>query len=408
MNQTVTTPTLVPGEGMIQRPANPPAVAQGSADEPVFALMNKNWIALQGFVAGALAVPIKEETFADRYGAFKDKQDVLACIKAFQGLRGLAKDFGDPRTFEQAQLRGDFDAGTKPDFLYGEIIWVANAIARAAHHFKSTYQSLPKIFARIHSPATRRDAVKDLLIGNKGLHPQAEAMAARVNDLRTQTLAPFRKKFDALHDDVDTYASKQSQIYKDAKADSDAAGAELEALNDQLAAERSKQEDWTWAAGGGAAGIMVYSGGLFWPVALGWGLLAGFWPADDARKAAEATQKLIDEQTAATRKRLNLVADLGSLNGYVPQISQTLDDLDSAFEAIGKIWSDQQTALNQIVSNTPLHTQGQVIGLEDATKWTAQQRLSEAADAWGLIAEAVEQFTASAYTRTYDLPPAKS
>ena len=393
----VSNATMVPQAGLLASPKASPGA------DPGFALLvDTQWSQLQGFVAGALSVPLDAKTFDARYGSFAKLADVLACVDALKDINALGARFGDPGRFEASILAGEFDAGKpKPAYVFGEIIWVANRIASAADTIRSMCDTIPQVFAQVKSPSDRRAVVRDMLLGKAGMHELAESMAKVVDELRTQTLAPFIQDLGAGKRKVDSYASASADIYKQAKSDLGAAAALVESTTAELNRERQKYTDWSAGAGGGAAGVLILSGGLLWPVALGWGLVAGLWPAEDARKAALAQEKVLADQQDIQAKRALLVADLGSLNSYVPNVVASLQAIDDALGKISGVWQQQQLALIDIVNTTPLSSQGAVAGLDDASKWIAQRGVTDAALAWKQVGERTRAFTSQAFMRSY-------
>ena len=393
----VSNASMVPQDGLLASPKASPGA------DPGFALLvDTQWSQLQGFVAGALGVPIDATTFDARYGSFAKLADVLACVDALKDIKALGTRFGDPSRFEASILAGEFDAGkAKPGYVFGEIIWVANRIAGAADTFRSMCDTIPLVFAQVKSPSDRRAVVRDMLLGKDGLHELAEAMAKVVDELRTQTLSPFIHDLATTKSKVDSYASASADIYQQAMSDLGAAGDLVESTTAELNREREKYTNWSGAAGGVAGGLMVLSGGTLWPVALAWGLVAGLWPAEDARKAALAQEKVLADQQDIQAKRALLVADLGSLNSYVPNVVTSLQAIDDALGKISGVWQQQQQALTDIVNATPLSSQGAVAGLDDASKWIAQRGITDAALAWKQVGERTRAFTSQAFMRSY-------
>lgn len=391
--------TMVPSPGITKTASDPES---GEKTEAFSLLVDTQWPTLQGFVAGALSTPITHANFEQRYGSFSKQADLGKCIKALKAIHALGGRFGDPQRFKSLILNGAFDSQSqKPGFLFGEIVWVANKIAVSAESFRAMCQTVPQVLKAVRNPSDRKAAIADMLVGPHGLTRTAAEIRGLVDDLRTRTLAPFKVDFDAAKIDVDKYAGKQCSIYAEAEKKLGAASGVVKKTQSEFDAERKKYKDWSAAAGGGAAGVMIYTGGLAWPVALGWGLIAGLWPAEGARKAAEEQAKVLAEAKGVELQCTLLVTELGMLNDYIPDVKQSLAAVDSSLSDISEVWSNQEDALQSIIDTTPLKSSGSVVGFEDATRLMAQRGILEAEQAWQDIAAKTRQFTANAFVESY-------
>src|SRR4051812_33664296 len=96
-------PILVPSNTLIL-PA-PRSLIRDAADPPPrFILFGTQWLDLQGFVAKAMALPINQGEWDQKYGEFDQasKDAVQNCLKAFANIKGLSARFGDPVALKQS------------------------------------------------------------------------------------------------------------------------------------------------------------------------------------------------------------------------------------------------------------------------------------------------------------------
>ncbi len=383
--------TLVPKNGIIERNAGtgPDGTRIKDAEDFKFTLFTDDWLALQNFVTGALRLPISTGDFTEKYGTFDadKKSAVTNCVDAFQDLHASAEEFGNPAVLlrELQTLMG----GEKPASIYGEIIWVANQIASTANTFSFTYKTLQQILPDDLPQEERKKALGQILSGKGGLRDKALDMEGKANSL-VKRLTQFGERIGKSQTSINAYAGKASDIYI-------SAAKKLEELNDLIATTQNEIDkqtkayiDWTAGAAGGSAAIMVFSCGLLFPLALGWGLGAGLGGAEQARKAKEDAENLINSQQGDKKKKTLLKMDLNGLNSQIGDIRDKVNAVTAGLEAIASVWNTQVTDLDKIVENTQLDK------LLTFDEFNQKVGILDAQEKWQLISKTTYKFTSRA------------
>jgi len=374
---------LYPAEGLTKRSDS------GDKTES-FALFIDEWFQMQSFVTGALGLPISIGDFAEKYGDFDEtkKGTITDCVAAFGELRASAEVFGNPETF--LEERSELESGDKPASLYGKIVWTANRIAVAADQFKYTYTSLGEVFSAGMSSGETEAALVEILTGKGGLRDEAVRMRGECNDL-VQELAGFASDLEDSRKKIVKYVSDSSDIYAYAQVRAGELDVDVVTMRDDIRKKKSEFEAWTAAAAGGAAAVVVVTGGLAWPIALAWGLGAGFAGADEARKALEEFEKELASLETEQQQKAALVLDLTGLNGAIAEISGQVNAVVKALQEVAAFWDQVVFKLEGIVDRTELEK------LMEMSSINIRLNLSGATQAWAQVAATTRQFTSQAF-----------
>jgi hypothetical protein len=384
--------TLVPKDGIIV--SNSGMSKDGGkikdAKPTKFALFTEDWIQMQNFVTAALKLPISDGDFDTKYGEFeaKSKDAITHCVGAFKELRASAEDFGNPAVLlrEIQNLKG----GAKPPSIYGEIVWVANAIADAARTFKFTYSQLGQVLTESMPKEERREALIGILTGPGGLRDTAVEMGTKTDNL-VKRLAAFSGKISKNQEAINAYANSSGQIYKEAVTKVGELGEQLSKLRIEIQKANDAYIGYAAGAGGGAALIFIFTFGLGWPVALAYGVGMGVGGAEMARQAMENFKTELEKAKGDQQKKLVLQADLEGLNAKIGSIKNQVDAVCAGLKTIVGVWNNQVSVLDSIVKSTEL---------EKMLTFTAiNQKLGilNAQEKWNQVATDTTEFTSNAF-----------
>lgn len=384
--------TLVPKDGIIV--ANSGKDRDGhnikEAKATKFALFTEDWIQMQNFVTAALKLPISGGEFDTKYGEFdtKSKAAIKDCVAAFESLRKSAEKFGNPTVLlkEIQHLRG----GEKPSSIYGEIVWVANAIADAATTFKFTYSQLAQILTPSMTKDERKAALLGILTGKGGLRETAVNMGKKADDL-VKGLAKFSEKIGKDQAAINTYASLSGKVYKEAVTKVGELGTELSRLREEIQKANDKYIGFAAGAGGGAALIFIFTFGVGWPIALGYGIGMGVGGAEMARQAMETFKTELAKATGDQEKKIVLQADLEGLNAKIDDIQKQVNAVCAGLQAIVGVWNDQVFVIDQITKSTEIEKMITFDAINQKLK------ILDAQTKWQQIAVDIAEFTSNAF-----------
>ncbi|AHJ97197.1 hypothetical protein [Hymenobacter swuensis] len=362
-------------------------------DEPrptsKFVIFSSDFINLQLATVTALALPIALADFDTQYGSFTSRDKVVGCVQALKDLNAHCAKFGNP-----AKLAAEITklaTGDKPATLYGQIVWLSQRIANAAETFTFTYKELQEALKETDDEEERYDMLKSLLLGSgkRGLIKTAETIGKETVALRA-ALLKYNEEMAVVKAPIDTYFSKQSDIYKEAeKANKDIAE-KLTQKQALLESTRSAYVDLVAAATASSVGLFIISGGMLWPLsAVAGGVLGDL--AEKARKRANEIEAEIGSLSAETRKKARLVTDIGSLNQALTPLDKYLKAVCKSLEDIAGVWNDVTFRLHKIVEETSPEA------LKDLDTYEQRTNIRVAQEKWKKTAEKTYDFTSKAF-----------
>lgn len=385
---------LSPPAGIIKDVEN----SETGKTEKIFALKsNADWFKLQAVVNGVKGLPIAADGFEERYGSYTHQDDVAACLKMFEKLGKKAETFGTTADLSRALGSGLSSKSKRPDFLLGEMVWICFRLKRATDRVDHTYGSLQRLFSksRFSDPEARRELLEDAFTSDKGLSGYAKAMHQDVDALRNERLNPLRVELnEILTNEVKKYLDPEHGILKEALDATGPQGEEVAKEANEVAHYDKLYKGLSGASGGTALVILLFSGGLLWPVAAFVGLLG--IPAEKARKnRAEHIGKLIAAQEKL-QKEITMIADLTPLAIHLQNLQGILERLDGILIEMSDFWKDMDEKLKLIVSSTSIMANGKRIGLLDASQNQIFAVFSTAAEEWEQISDAASEFVRTA------------
>jgi DNA repair exonuclease SbcCD ATPase subunit len=350
-----------------------------------FVLFTQDWIQLQNFVAVALELPVTQGDFKEKYGEFTKTELITNAVDALKDLHDSAKVFGNPAKLWEEWAAKDLTTAEMPESLYGKIVWVAGQVMTKAESFRDTYENLEAVLDESFSEEKRQRNPKALLTGKGGLTDEAREMSAQCKELRGE-LAEFATRVGKSQEKIGKYFDEKTEICQaaeDAVADISQRIKELENERDSL------QRQYDGAAAGAAAGsyiLMVISGGMLFPAALGLGLGLGLGLAETYRKNRDATIELIGKRQNDKQKKVLLHMHIVGLNKQIGPIKEKVEKVIDGLGQIAMVWDDQIVRLDAIVKSTDF---AKMIKYEAANQI---MKIDLAIKKWNQIAEDTKEF----------------
>jgi len=380
------TASLAPSNPLVTPNDNPPPGVEAPKNR--FILFGSQWLQLQNYITQALQLPINMGDWNEKYGDFSDKQQVQDCLNAMVNVHDLAKTFGEPATLKE-KIAADPNyifTPTPPDQIYGHIVWLSGQIQNTAGTFSNTFESLREALSE-GTVEQRAEILKTILMGQGGLTSSAEDMQQKTADLMKKLLA-FDKEFTAANTTVQEYSGSSSSILADANK---LIGQLQENISEtQAAADEAykKWRDYTIAAITTSVGLMILTGGLAWPIALGLGIGLGVAAAAE-KKAYNNLMDQVAKYHTDMKKKTRLVTDLTGLNSSIADIAPAMNEFKTSLETIEGVWLNIGMDLNYIATNYTVNQLG------DLT-WVMQTlKVLDAQKKWGDISTTAKDFSAN-------------
>lgn len=380
------TASLAPSNPLVTPNDNPPPGVEAPKNR--FILFGSQWLQLQNYITQALQLPINMGDWNEKYGDFSDKQQVQDCLNAMVNVHDLAKTFGEPATLKE-KIAADPNyifTPTPPDQIYGHIVWLSGQIQNTAGTFSNTFESLREALSE-GTAEQRAEILKTILTGQGGLTSSAEDMQQKTADLMKKLLA-FDKEFTAANTTVQEYSGSSSSILADANK---LIGQLQENISEtQAAADEAykKWRDYTIAAITTSVGLMILTGGLAWPIALGLGIGLGVAAAAE-KKAYNNLMDQVAKYHTDMKKKTRLVTDLTGLNSSIADIAPAMNEFKTSLETIEGVWLNIGMDLNYIATNYTVNQLG------DLT-WVMQTlKVLDAQKKWGDISTTAKDFSAN-------------
>lgn len=349
-----------------------------------FLLFNSDWLKLQSFIAQSLQLPINSGEFTTLYGTFADQTEVTGCITAMKAINSLASTMGDPSKLQQsiASNPSYVSGPTPPAEIYAHCIWLAGQLSSTASSFQMTYQSLSQVFTG--NQQADAATLRELLTGQGGLASQAQTMLGYTQVLQKK-LSDFALLFTPAENTILTYCGDESKILNDAKSAVTTDQSQITSLQQAADAAHKLWEDYTISATTTSIGVMVLTGGLLWPVAVGLGAGLGAAAAHEMSVYNDLMSQ-IATQNADLQKKNRLVIDLNGFNGSLGNVQACLTSFANDLATIEGVWLSQ----NQQLTN--------VAQLDDATLGNyslvvQKMDLLNAQSKWQTIANNTSKFT---------------
>src|ERR1051325_9501593 len=320
-----------------------------------FILFTEEWLDLQNYVTLALQMPITKNDFTATYGDFPSGGSALISPAggAVKDVQNLAGTFGDPATLKK-RIQSDpnyLNTETPPSEIYAHNVWLGNQIYNNASTFNFTFGSLADIIGpSAGTPEERAANLKLILVGPGGLVSVAEDMRVKTNALM-QKLLSFDADITAANKSVQEYVGKGSQLIATAAQIIGQTQADID-NNLQPAADApyKKWRDYTISAVTASVGVMVLSGGMLFPIALGLGIGLGVAAAKE-RAAYNALMDQIAQAREDVRKKTQLRSELQGFNGKMNLVGPALATFKNSLEAIESVWVGISANLSFIANN---------------------------------------------------------
>lgn len=343
-------------------------------------IFGNEWLTLQSHIASALKLPITTGDFVSRYGEFPDKDKINKAVQAMKNVQDLSGTFGNPTTLRDAIAKDGAILLQKepPKEIYAHIVWLAGQVRSRADQIAFMFRNFSDVYSG-HDAAQRAKDVRDFLTGPQGVVQTAEEMRKQTAKL-LQKLADFDTKITAAHEELRLYTNASSDIMSEANKMIGEKKKEIKTLEGARDAAWKKWHDYTITACATSVGLLILSGGLLFPIALGLGI--GFGVA--AAKARSAYNDLCGQIAGAgqeiTKKTL-LTTDLSAFNTSISQVTPALSGFKTQLESIEGSWIDIGQRLTFVAQNY------QDKELADMSLMMQKLKVAEAAHKWEEIKE---------------------
>lgn len=368
---------------------NPPPPAGTDPPPNRFILFTHSWLDLQNYIQQALALPINQGDFKEKYGDFADQALITNALAAMKNVQGLSSTFGSPATIKQ-QISQDPNylfAAVPPAEIYGHIIWLATQIQSAADTFNFTFSSLQDLLSpSAGDPTTRANNLKTILVGQGGLVSTAEDMKNRTGVL-LQKLVNFDTQITDANTQIQTYATSGSQLLTTANK---LIGSMQDDIKNNLQPKADeaykKWRDYTIAAVTTSVGITILTAGLLWPVGAALGIGLGIAAAKQ-RAAYNSLMDDIQKEGVEIGKKARLVTDMTGLNQSMTYVAPAMTTFKTNLGIIEGVWADIGGRLAYISNN---YTVEQLSNYQ----WVQQtMKVLDAANKWKGISTTASEFT---------------
>lgn len=337
-----------------------------------FVLSKPEWIAVQAYIAGALAVPTDQASLQASLpsgapsGGFDQFNDLLAVYKTLHDHCSFWNDYTLP---DSVSCAGDI-------VHYNEKVPIY-------------YGALTKLLPKLEMDPPDPDAVKTFnaivtqLSGNaQGYAAHAASVKDAMTAFATQTttdgsaVSVVHKQYvDKLGANSDTIKKLSEQITQD-KSDLDAAEAEYR--QDVIIAATTATYGWFWPAGTVAAGIVA---GIYGK------------KATDALAHANGLKAAIDTEENELHSDQILIADLTRINSGLGDISQKITDALPALELMRGLWGAIADDLKHILTVV-------AEDIAQAPVWVKSLGIDEAIKDWADVAAEADEYRVNAYITT--------
>jgi hypothetical protein len=376
-------------------PSNTFAIPAGLlADNPnpdakkLFCLFTQDWITMQTFIVQALQLPINVGDFKQKYGKFKDEDEIKNCVNAMKDIQNLSVQFGNPQTLitQLATNPAILQTDTAPKELYIHIVWFATKLYQTAITFNQTFAQLMQMLTIL--PADQLlPTVTAILTGPGGLQTSAETMKTLANTL-VQDMAKFLDLLTPATTTMTVYTNSSSTFVEDVKKDIGQDAQDIQTFQDQADTAYKLWRDLTISAVTTSVGTLVLSGGFAWPVsaALATGLGVEAQKARNAYDDACAARNRAEEDK---QKKMTLQNDLGAFNTQMVPATKAANAFLADLQKVEGVWTNIGTQLNFIATNfTP-------DSFKDLPAWRDAMRLDSATQDWKIIADTAAEYTAN-------------
>ena len=360
-------------------------------DNNRFVLFGNQWLVLQSYIQQALALPINEGDWNDKYGQFSKQDLVTDALGVMKDVHDLSAHFGNPHIVKKRISEdGNYLFGkTPPDEIYGHIIWLAVQIQNAAGAIKNylTPEKLDRLLNpdRTPDPQKRARYLTEILTGKGGVQSKADKMKNLTADL-LQKMTSFDGQMNAANKDLLEYVGAESEILADANQTVGDLNAGIKDLQGKADEAMEQWRNYTIAAVASSVGVMIITGGLALPIAagLGGGLGAAAAMAMDVYNDLMADIAKAEVEVA---KKTRLVTDLTGFNSQVALVTPAMSSFIQTLEEVEGVWAKVGTNLAYIVNNYSADQLGDL-------GWFMQTfEIDYAIEKWEKISAVTEEFT---------------
>jgi uncharacterized phage infection (PIP) family protein YhgE len=391
------------------------ALVKQTANGSLLCLGTEDWFKLQAHIQAVQALPYDFGEYTARYGDASSGVPMQQAFDATRILKSVADRYGSPRDLRKKVLADPnlLAAALRPTGnAYLSTAWTLSRAHEDAAALASALTNIPQL-AKNESASDVVDGIKSLFRDTDQILPRLTRTEKELNAL-IQELQEIEGKLAEAQERMQTYTSSSSQTMAALNAEI----GELEQTIKDL--EKSRDEAWRkWldltiaaiavpaAIGIIGVGIMVLlavptGGGSFavgsavTTAAAGVAAAGLGVAASNARSKYEKLLSQIEEKSEYKQKRVLYRSDLGALN------TQMQFGLPASTGAIGQLqviadaWRNLGEEIRFKVSE---------LNTDNLKPWLDQSQMSQAAESWRKVDQAIKAFTINSFIDATLLPP---
>lgn len=373
-------------------PADP-----NSGQKSSFIMFSESWLQLQSFMGSALALPMAEDGFEAKYGAFSGEKVITACVGAMKDVRRTAAEFGDPKALRASLISNPnvLASSDPPDEIYTHCVWLGQKVHTTAQALQSGYGSvldaLPGL-PRSEQVASLKEYLFDQTLGPI---PLARTMSDECGKLIIK-LGKFEQKMNEYNEKLQSFTGQSSTMVELVNTTIGTAEQKIKDLEESRDAAYKAWEDFTIAAVTCSVGCALI-GTVLAPFTGGVSLLVGGAAAIATgvglgAKAAENRAKyntycdMIATETAEKQKKIRLRSDLGDFDKAMGSVGPAMGSFLKQLQTIQGVWVQMNSDLLNINQNITEDNVGNVAFLVKA-------KATLAIGQWQDVDESAKQFT---------------
>lgn len=390
---TATDPLITPPAALLTQVTNP----QTSQTDYAFPLQTAAWIKMQNVVRTALSFPLTTDDFTKLYGTFADETSVTQAVAVLGQVNTTSAEYGDPTTLI-SQISAFQQAGTAPDSIYGNAVWLAAQTIEAAQQIVSLLQQGLTDIGQETDPAQRIEDLKELLQGDGSVSSYATTLSGQIGAFQTKTstfYTTLNSELTGPTNSVQVYLNQGSNVLSDAKAIVKQDAQSIHAMTDTINELNKEYIGFTTSA---CVSPLLFLIPWFGPAiavadAITFGVLAA-----KVKQQMDALRDKMSGMKADEAKKAALVTQLTGFNSSMQDVEGDGTDF---LDAIGQLVSGWGAFESQIQLRLSSLT---VADVEDWSAFMDKINFQAAVAGWQLIATKAEAFYLAGFVQ-FTTPP---
>ncbi len=384
-------PSIEPGAGLVKE-ANP-----ASGQKAQFALFSDSWLEMQGYMGAAMALPISQGSFEEKYGSLGSSATITNCIEAMRGVQQSSKEFGDPKSLRAALIKNPslLATPTPPAEIYTHTVWLGQRVhetsVKLASGFQSVLEELPSL-----PKAEQVQAIKEFLFDSTlGPIPLAKQMSDECGVLIVK-LGKFEAKMNEFNERFRAFTGASTAMVQEVSSSIGGLESKIRELETSRDEAYKSWRDFTIAACTTSVGVFLIGVALA-PLTFGVSALVGGVAGlalgvglgvKAAQMRAQYNEYCTQLETQGTdlKRKQRLRSDLGDFNTQMDRIGPAMSRFLKSLQTVQGVWVSMNTDMLAIHNSVTESNVGTL-------PFLVKSKANFAIDSWKAVDESAKQFT---------------